>query len=216
VAGITLFSKTKELEAQTNEFCDKVAEGVLAFKLGVNRYLDGDFSAFDEKKQQVSALESRGDELRREIQRRLYLETLIPESRADVLELLENTDKILNACESAMWQFAIEKPVIANEFVSDFNSLIEAVVESVDALVMALRAFFRGSEAATDHMHKVIFYESEADTVSHRLMTAMFASDLELGHKNQLRHFVLHIDQIADTAEDVADHLAIFALKRAI
>ena len=216
MAGITLFSKTKELEAQTDEFCDKVAEGVLAFKLGVGRYLDGDLSAFDEKKQQVSALESRGDELRREIQRRLYLETLIPESRADVLELLENTDEILNACESSMWQFAIEKPVIANEFVSDFNSLIEAVGASVEALVMALRAFFRGSEAVSDHMHKVIFYESEADSVSHRLMTAMFASDMDIGHKNQLRHFVLHIDNIADVAEDVADHLGIFALKRAI
>jgi len=216
VAGITLFSKTKELEAQTDEFCDKVAEGVLAFKLGASRYFDGDFSAFDEKKQQVSALESRGDDLRREIQRRLYLETLIPESRADVLELLENTDHILNACESAMWQFAIEKPVIANEFVSDFNGLIEAVAESVDALAMALRAFFRGSEGASDHMHKVIFYETEADTVSHRLMTAIFATDMELGHKNQLRHFVLHIDHIADVAEDVADQLGIFALKRAI
>ena len=216
MAGITLFSKTKELEGQTNEFCDKVAEGVLALKLGVSRYLDGDFSAFDEKKQQVLALEHRGDELRREIQRRLYLETLIPESRADVLGLLEDTDQILNGCESVMWQFAIEKPAIANEFVSDFNSLVEAVFESSDALVKALRAFFRGSEEASDHMHKVIFYESEADAVSHRLMTAMFESDMELGHKNQLRHFVLHIDHIADTAEDVADHLAIFALKRAI
>ena len=69
MAGITLFSKTKELEAQTDEFCDKVVEGALAFKLGASRYLDSDFSAFDEKKQQVSALESRGDELRRGIQR---------------------------------------------------------------------------------------------------------------------------------------------------
>ena len=78
MAGISLFSKTRELEAQTEEFCDKVAEGLLAFKLGVSRYLDGDIAAFDEKKQQVSALESRGDELRRQIQRRLYVETLIP------------------------------------------------------------------------------------------------------------------------------------------
>ena len=216
MAGITLFSKTRELEAQTDEFCDRVSEGALAFKIGVNCYLSGDFAAFEQKKRQVSELESRGDELRREIQRRLYVETLIPESRADVLELLENTDQILNSCESVIWQFAIEKPDIASEFVRDFEKHIEAVTEAVDALVIALRAFFRGGETVADQMHKVIFYESEADSVSHRLMTAMFATDMDLGHKNQLRHFVLHIDNIADVAEDVADHLGICALKRAI
>jgi len=58
--------------------------------------------------------------------------------------------------------------------------------------------------------------QTEADTVSHKLMAAMFASDMDLSHKNQLRHFILHIDNIADVAEDAADRLAIFALKRAI
>ena len=109
---ITLFSKTQELEAQTDEFCDKVSEGALAFKIGLSAYLDGDTDTFMEKQRQVSELESRADALRRAIQRRLYLETLLPESRGDVLELLENTDAILNSCESAMWQFAIEKPVL--------------------------------------------------------------------------------------------------------
>jgi len=216
VANVTLFSKTKELEIQTDEFCDKVAEGVLSFKLGITRYLDGDQEAFEEKKQQVSSLESRGDELRREIQRRLYLETLIPESRADVLLLLENTDHILNACESTMWQFSIEKPDISPDLAKQFASLVDAVGEAVSVLVGALRAFFHGSPTISDHMHKVIFFETEADKISHRLMRAVFDGDLELAHKNQLRHFVLHMDDIADIAEDVADNLAIFALKRAI
>jgi predicted phosphate transport protein (TIGR00153 family) len=216
VASISLFSKTKELEVQTEEFCDKVADGMLAFKLGVNHYLDGDFAAFDEKKQQVHDLESRCDELRRQIQRRLYVETLIPESRADVLELLEYTDEIINSCESAMWQFDIERPVIAKDYVEDFSKVIDSVAASVEALVIVLRAFFHGREAISDHMHKVSFFETEADNLSHTLMAAMFGSDMDLAHKNQMRHFILHIDNIADVAEDVSDRLAIFALKRAI
>ncbi len=117
---IMLFSKTRELETQTDEFCDKVSQGVLAFGIGVKAYLEHDEEAFQEKHRHVSELESRGDELRREIQRRLYLETLLPESRGDVLELLEDTDHILNACESAMWQFAIEKPDISDAVASEF------------------------------------------------------------------------------------------------
>ena len=164
----------------------------------------------------MSDLESRGDDLRREIQRRLYVETLIPESRGDVLDLLEHTDDILNACDGAMWQLAIEKPDLGGELKGDFANLAESVAESVEALVRALRDFFRGSESLTDDMHKVGFYESEADKMGHKLMGAIFSSDIDLSRKNQLRSVVLHIDSIADTAEDVSDMLAVFALKRAI
>ncbi len=213
---ISLFSKTKALEAQTDEFCDKVSEGSLAFKIGLSAYFAGDQETFAEKQRHVSEIESRADELRRDIQRRLYLETLLPESRGDVLEVLENTDRILNACESAMWQFFIEKPEFSDQVSGEFTKLVDTVVESVDALVSALRAFFRGDQSISDYMHKVIFYETEADKINHRVLGLVFESDSDLSYKNQIRHFVLHIDNIADIAEDVADRLAIFSLKRAI
>ena len=213
---ITLFSKTKALEAQTDEFCDKVGDGILTFRLGVNAYLDGDRATFEDKRQQISELENRGDELRREIQRRLYIETLLPESRADVLELLEETDKILNACESAMWQFAIEQPEIAPDIGDGIRELVTAVSEAVEALISALRGFFHGQESVSDQMHKVIYFETEADRIGHKVMTDIFGTDSDLSAKNQLRHFILHIDNISDIAEDVADRLSIFALKRAI
>ncbi len=213
---ISLFSKTKALEAQTDEFCDKVSEGSLAFKIGLSAYFTGDQETFAEKQRHVSEIESRADQLRRDIQRRLYVETLLPESRGDVLEVLENTDRILNACESAMWQFFIEKPEFSDQVSGEFTKLVDTVVESVDALVSALRAFFRGDQSISDYMHKVIFYETEADKINHRVLGLVFESDSDLSYKNQIRHFVLHIDNIADIAEDVADRLAIFSLKRAI
>ena len=213
---ISLFSKTRALEAQTEEFCDKVSEGSLAFRIGLSAYLSGDHETFAEKQRHVSDIEGRADELRRGIQRRLYVETLLPESRGDVLELLENTDKILNHSESVMWQFLIEKPAFSDDVAEEFGKLIDTVVDSVDALVSALRAFFRGEQSISDHMHKVIFFETEADKINRRVLGMVFESDSDLSYKNQIRHFVLHVDSIADVAEDVADHLAIFALKRAI
>ncbi len=212
---LTLFSKTKELEAQTEEFCDKVSEGALAFRIGLFSYLDGDRDAFAEKQRHMCEIESRADDLRRQIQRRLYLETLLPESRGDVLELLEYTDEVLNACESAMWQFAIEAPDFSSDVAAEFKKLVETVVETVESLVSALRAFFHGQQSS-DHTHKVIFFESEADKINRRVLSMIFDGDGDLSYKNQLRHFVLHIDNIADIAENVADKLAIFALKRAI
>ncbi len=213
---LTIFGKTRELESQIDEFCEKVDEGAIAFKLGIKSYLADDRPSFEEKLRQVNDLESQGDFLRRDIERKLYAQTLIPESRGDVLGLLENMDQILNKCEGPMWQFAIEKPDIPMEFRTDYGNLVDAVVQSVDALVSASRAFFRDAEAVSDHNHKVLFYEKEADKISTRLKMAIYDSDLDLSRKNQLRSFVEHIDTIADTAEDVADRLAIYAIKRSV
>ena len=209
-----IFRKTRELESQIDEFCDKVDQGALAFKIGIQSYLDGDGDAFEEKLRQVNEIESRGDTLRREVERKLYSQTLIPESRGDVLGLLENMDQILNECEGSMWQFAIEKPVIPAEFRNDFTKITDCAVQSVGALVAASRAFFRDIDSVSGHVHKVMFFEKEADKVSTKLKIAIFSSDLDLSRKNQLRSFVEHIDNIADTAEDVADRLAIYTIKR--
>jgi predicted phosphate transport protein (TIGR00153 family) len=216
VKRLKLFYKTRELESQIDEFCEKVDQGAMTFKIGINCYINGDFTAFEEKLKQVNQLESQGDTLRRNIERRLYEQTLIPESRGDVLGLLENMDTILNSCEGAMWQFAIEKPHIPQEFHTDYILLVDASVSAVDSLVSASRSFFRGAETVTDFMHKVLFYEKEGDKISTRLKMAIFADGLDLAHKAQLRNFVEHIDDIADTAEDVADRLAIYSIKRSI
>ena len=216
MARVSIFNKTKELEAQIDQFCDKVDEGAMSFKIGIRSFLDGDFNAFEDKLKQVNELESQGDTLRRDVERRLYEQTLIPDSRGDVLGLLENMDTILNKCEGAMWQFAIEKPEIPDEFRSDYANLVDASVAAVDSLVSASRAFFRGLESVSDHMHKVLFFEKEGDKISTRLKMAIFDGGLDLAHKAQLRNFVEHIDDIADTAEDVADRLAIYSIKRSI
>ena len=66
-------------------------------------------------------------------------------------------------------------------------------------------------------MHKVAFWETEADKLSTSLQKNIFASkELGLDLKMQLRDLVRHIDGIADHAEDMADALAIYVIKRSL
>ena len=209
------FRRTKVLENQIDAFLDKLSESGLEFKRAVQIYLDEGASAgFDEKLQAVNRMESEADELRRSIIAQLYTQTLIPESRGDVLGLLENLDSVLSQYEGALWGFSIEQPDIPPEFRADFALLCDQVVLAAESIVLASRAFFRNIEAVHDHMHKVMFYEKEADKISTKLKRAIFATDLPLPHKAHLRNFVDHIDNAADQAEDVADRLAIYTIKR--
>ncbi len=211
------FRRTKVLENQIDAFLDKLSESGLLFKRGVQIYLDEGASAgFDEKLQAVNRMESEADELRRSIIAQLYTQTLIPESRGDVLGLLENLDSVLSYYEGALWGFSIERPDIPPEFHRDYAVLCDQAVHAVESIVLASRAFFRNIEAVADHMHKVMFYEKEADKISSKLKRAIFGSDLPLSRKAHLRNFVEHIDNVADQSEDVADRLAIYTIKRRV
>ncbi len=214
---IRLFRRTRALENEIDEFLDMLSESALVFKHAVRVYLEqGCSEEFDEKLHHVNSLESKADHLRRSIETQLYTQTLIPESRGDVLGLLENLDHIINLFEGTLWGFSIEKPSIPEAFHDGYKGLVDMGVEAVESVVLASRAFFRNIEAVGDHNHKVMFFEKEADKISTKLKRGIFDSDLELSHKTHLRDFVEQIDNAADWAEDVADRLAIYVIKRTV
>ena len=113
------------------------------------------------------------------------------------------------------------KTIAAVAYGSISNERVTAAVvnkaESVEAIVRSSRAFFKDISAVADHMHKVSYWETESDKISTRLQRNIFRQkELRLSHRMQLRDFVRHIDKIADRAEDVADHLSIFVIKRSL
>lgn len=214
---ISLFGRTRSLEGKVDEFLDRLSQSALIFKLAIKTYLtEGAGPAFEEKLRQVNDLESQADMLRRTIEKELYSNTLIPDSRGDVLGLLENLDSIHNLMESALWSFSIETPAIPSGQVKAYLELVEMVGVAVEALVLASRSFFRDPARVNDNLHKVMFHEKEADKVSTRLKREIFASQAELAQKTHLRHFVELIDNVADRAEDVADRLAIYTIKQKV
>ncbi len=212
-----IFGRTRALERQIEEFLEGLSEAGLIFRRAIKTYLaDGVSEEFVEALNHVKALESRGDDLRRGMEAQLYEQTLIPDLRADVLRLLEDLDWLVGIYQANCYRFSIEKPDIPVEYHRDFMDLTETAVTCTDCLAMAARAFFRNIDAVRDHNHKVIFYETEADKICTKLKTAIFDSALPLERKLHLRYFVERIDEAANAAEDVADELAIYTIKRSL
>jgi uncharacterized protein len=212
-----LFGRTRALEREIEEFLDALSEAGLIFQRGIKIYLrEGASQEFMEALTEVGVIETRADEIRRSVEAQLYEQTLIPDLRADVLSLLEDLDKIFGIFQANCYRFSTERPDIPPEYHRGYMDLTETSVTCVDSLVMASRAFFRNIEAVRDHNHKVIFFETEADKICTRLKTAIFDSDLPLDRKIHLRYFVDKVDEAANTAEDVADELAIYTIKRSI
>lgn len=202
---------------KVDDFLDKVSESGMLFKHGVDAYLTANQESFAKKIEDIVRVEHVGDDLRRDLEELLYTHTLIPESRGDVLALLENMDGLLDRFKGALWRFDIEQPDIYPELHDDIRELAACAVESVEAMVRSARAFFKDIAAVADHLHKVSHWESQSDKVSTRLQKKVFTKrDLPLSYRMQLRDFIRHVDKIADRAEDVADKLRIYVIKRSI
>lgn len=205
------------IEKQVEDFLNQVSLAGLIFRQGCEYYLYGNKEDFERKLLEISDCEHKGDDLRRSINERLFTKTLIPESRGDVMELLENMDSLLDRFKGALWLFEIEHPDLCDEFHMDFLQLIESVIEANEAIVASCRAFFTDISTVSSHLHKVSYWESESDKLSTRLQIAIFAKkDLRLSHRMQQRDFARHLDKIADRAEDIADRLNIYVIKRSL
>ena len=122
-----IIKKRLDIGRQFDVFLDKVSESGLLFKAGVEAYLSGNIESFEKKIEDIIETEHDGDALRRDLEETLYVQTLIPESRGDVLELLENMDALLDRFKGALWKFNIERPQLTRELHDDFKELTSIV-----------------------------------------------------------------------------------------
>ncbi len=211
-----LFNKTKQLVRKIDNFIDLTAQVGMHFKLAVTSYTGNKFDDFESRLATIVSMENQADQLSRDIEAQLYRQTLIPESRGDVLGILESMDNIIDAIKAATTEFSIEHPEIPEVLNEDVLLLIENVAATIDALTAAVRAYFYDVYSIKDNINKLKFYEKESDVIADKVKRKIFAMDFDLSKKMHLRTFVRHIDNPADIAENVADRLSIAAIKRIV
>ncbi len=205
---------TKFVESQIDSFLDVVSDSALLFQLGVEDYLMGRFEQFEERLNLIRENEKKADDLRVAIERYLYERTLIPENRGDVLAILENTDEVMDNIKDTLMQFSVEMPTIPQEVNDLWLQTTRASTAAVELLTYAVRSFFRDLSQVNNYIHKVYFFEREADQLGEKLRRLIFAQGMDLAQKTHLRWFALHIEQISDYAQAVCDRLSIYTIKR--
>ncbi len=213
-----LFNRAKSIEGNIDKYLENILKSSLIFEQGLKEYFDGRQEDFEKRTVEIQKLESESDEIRRDIKYKLYKELLIPDARGDVLGLLETMDNVIDTAEMVMIRFSIEKPIVWPELKDDFIELTVASTKCVAELVSAARAFFREITKVADCLVKVHFWEHEADKIEERIMRKAFEGDFidKFSLKVHMRYFAERISLLADEAEDVADRLDIYTIKRSI
>ena len=210
--------KTNKLIDDIDRYFDLMDQAVLVFKDGVRNYLYSNTNEFNENLMKMSAVDSEASVLRKEIENALYTQTALVRSRADIMRLFEKTRNITSILNDSLFQFEIETPIIPKELNPEFMKLTEFSTLAVEAVVPAAKAYFKAPDTVPDKISRAYFYEKEAVRYSQTIKRTVFhnMASLKLSEKFHLRYFALHIENLAKAAENVADQLAVMAIRRTL
>ncbi len=213
-----LFRRQRLVEEKLAQYLDHWQECLDCFRQGLEAFLEeGPGEQIDYYYSRVHKEESRGDDLRRAIETELYEKALLPEARGDILRILEALDKVMNRAESTLRQLVIERLEIEPWMHQNLRRLTRSTMESCRHLHAAAGHLLRGEDdPVRELVAKVDEAESRCDHLEEDLIGRVFASDLELARKLQLKDFVRRLGTVSDIAEGASDRLHIVSIKRRV
>ena len=212
-----LFKKQRQIESLIYDFLDNLKMTEKRFDEALNTCLDnGICDEFDFLIEQTHKFESKADDIREEIKMLMYGKALIPESRGDIMGLLESIDKIPGIFELLLNMIRTQKMVIPEFIILDIKELIRVSIESCDLMVKQIEALFKRTEEIMPLLSRIDHNESHCDHIERRIITKIFDSDLDPFFKLQLKELIVNMGEITDQADRVSKRVNIINLKRRV
>jgi uncharacterized protein len=173
--------------------------------------------AFDEGVEKTHMAESSCDDICQQIEAAMYEKSLIPESREDILNLLETLDRIPNQAESALFHVQMQLLGIPEEFVDKFRQLVHVNRDAFVRLTEAVRALFAEPKKVRAGIREVDKEESSSDHLERDMIRSFFTSEtLPPDQKILLKELVIQIGKVANRCENAGDRLHIITVKRLV
>ena len=209
------WKKERQVQQAVEEYVEQTEACMSAFGQAFEVYFrEGLGEPFEHLVRKTHQFERAADDKRRDIEETMYNKALIPESRGDILGMLEALDLVPNKCESILFQIWMQNMIVDAPFVEQFKALIQVNVESYGLLCQTMRALFTHVEEVSSGANRVTECEGQSDVIERLLIKALFDSDIDKADKILLKELVLEIGAISDRAENAADRLRNIAVKR--
>lgn len=211
------FKREREVRTMIRQYFDAVDTALIEFEQAMRCYLtQGDCDSFIQSDRRIHLAEAKADDLRHEIEKQLYSRALLPESRGDILGLLENFDKMPNLAETISWMCETQRIQVPESFKSEYLRLVEINIEAYHLVREAADKLFTDPKAVEAAVEPVDRKESESDRLERSLVREIFRSNLDKSDMILLRELIRRTSDLSDSAENVARRMEIIALKKRI
>jgi len=213
-----LFRKQKMVEDLIYTYLDNIGLAEANFLKAFDIYFDKGRRSreFDLLTAETHKAESRSDDIRVEIGTLMYAKVLIPESREDILELLEAIDMIPNCCQRILYVIQTQNLVVPPFLYPDIKELIKISLESCHLVRQEVDALFREPELLQKLSIAIDINESACDQLERRLITQLFNSELDTYQKILIKELILEMGDITDRTNRISRRINIMSIKRRV
>jgi predicted phosphate transport protein (TIGR00153 family) len=212
-----LFRKQSQIESLIYSYLDSLRMTQTRFSealgLCLDHSTDGTFTFLTE---QTHKFESKADDIREEITTLMYGKALLPESRGDIMRLLEEVDVIPRVFERVLYMIKMQKLSIPDFIVPDIEKLVSVSLASFDLTLKQIENFLKRHREIRALVATIDYNESECDHIQRRIITKVFDSDLDPFLKMQLKELISCIGEISDQADRVSKRVNIISMKRRV
>jgi len=209
--------KSKQIEELVLRHLRQVDASLSAYLGGLRAYaIERDVKKAKAKALETHTAEGKADDIRREVETELLAGALLASSRRDILELIEQVDRLANSGESALDALLLERIEIPDEVVPYIERIAETNETIITRIDQAIHALFRDPQSTREHTNAIEKLEGDVDRIERETLKTIFMMDLDLARKLQLRDFIELLVELSDRAEDLSDRIDIMVAERRI
>jgi len=212
-----LFRKQRQVQILVERYLEHLRLAQQNFSQAIASCLDGDArDDFMILADETHRFESKADDVREEIKTLMYSKVLLPESRGDIMGLLEAIDQIPRFFEVVLNIIRTQKLAIPDLIVSDVRELVRVSMETCDLMITQVEDLLQRGGRIPELLNVIDEKESQCDVIERRIMNTIFDSDIDPFLKIQLKELVIFLGEISDQADRVSKRINIISLKRRV
>ena len=167
----------------------------------------------------IDAKEKEADTVRRAIVNEFLNGSMLPQTRTELLRIVELVDGVPNKAQDLSRQLLYENVTFPDNLKEDVKSMVELTRKQLDSLSHAIELLFSNYEILLKDsalLEEVKDYEGRVDDEELLLIRSIFAMDIPLAEKNHMKYFVSKIADVSDLIEDIADEVQIMVVMRKV
>jgi len=212
-----LWKKQREIEALVFEHLEFVEASLRHFISALTAYVaEEDIEKADAFALETHKAEGQADDVRRRVEMQLLSGALMPASRRDILQIVEQVDRLANAAENALDHLLLQQIQLRAELrpaLLEITSKTETIFGHVKGAISSL---FHEMDEALEHTRAIERIEGEIDRIERRVLRDLFELDIDLAWKLQMNNFIRSVVELSDRAEDLSDHIELMVAQKHI
>ena len=213
-----MFGKHKRLFSQLDEYYEMADDCLKKFKGAIDYTLENGLDEhLDTLVEEISEKEQNCDDMRRVIEHEMFAQSLLPETREDLIEIIEMMDQIPNRCESVSFMIVDQHSSIIPDIRNDLKELVSVTVTTFTLVIEAVKDCLGRMEKTQKLIREIDDNENIGNAIERKMIRTIFkAEELQTHPGGQLiqKEIIKSIGGILDLCKHLTEKITITAIKR--